>query len=169
MLNLKHLLFICRGAAGPRTSQTLLSQCQFRLQSLSWEYGRSDDLQHNFIPFLRTQTTLSHLEVGDSEMLAEYCDLSWLPGNVCLNLVSASCQMSSMAQIMQNRRIKALRLDTDLGDQSLPNHSIVATMQLQYLSVWDLSSFCKFVGPVDLNIQVLELLSWDEEVNPIFH
>lgn len=168
MPNLKHLLFICREGSGPRVSQILSPECKFKLQTLSWEFSQPDDLQDNFIPFLRTQTSLLHLEVGRWETCPEHIDLSWLPDDVCLNLNSAACRVSSMEHVMRNRHIKALRLDGYFqdDDHSLPSETIAALKRLQYLSIEGFNSFHKSMGRIDLNIRVLELLQWGKQVCP---
>lgn len=177
MPNLKHLFFVSAGALdggrlGPIASQSLLTHSKFTLQTLSWEFGNDDDVQQNFIPFLRTQTALYHLEVSDYETTPEYRDLSWLPADVCPNLVSASCPIYCMEQIMRDRDIKAFRMFTFTGlglVDVLPRASVAAVKHLAYLSVTDYESFRRFVGPVDLNIRVLELLVWDHRVCFVLH
>lgn len=170
MPNVKHLLFVTYARSGLGASRTLFSECKFQLQTLSWELGRSEDLQLNFIPFLRTQASLSHLEVSNWKTYPEDSDLSWLPGKVCPDLISASCTKESIEQVMQNRHIKALRLDGfhyHDNNHSLSSDTIAALGRLEYLSVWDFEPFRAFVGPVDLSVRVLELLSWDRKVHHI--
>ncbi|KAF5327376.1 hypothetical protein D9619_003892 [Psilocybe cf. subviscida] len=162
MVNLKHFSFspILRRH---RIAEDLLSGCTFRLKTLIWKC--EEDSKQTLIAFLRTQPGLLHLEVGEP---ADNADLSWLPDDVCPNLISVVCSLHYVDAVNRGRNVVALRIngsDSDKPWEAL-QHSEVQQSHLQrlkYLSLSNSWGACDIFGQTSLNILVLELNYWNIE------
>ncbi|KAF5327493.1 hypothetical protein D9619_004423 [Psilocybe cf. subviscida] len=158
-VNLQHLSIVPTPDYRWSPPASLLDGCTFKLKSLRWGF-ESNSLRSTgpFVDFLRAQHDLLHLEVG---FQPSQSDLSWLPDNFCPSLRSASCRLDCVAHVMnEHRNIAALSVGHPR--QPVRQRDLAALCRLQHLSVSaahrDLASEW---GPIDLNVILLELTSWD--------
>lgn len=157
MINLKHLYFA--PAADTWTakdnwlsSSTLLRSFTFQLETLTWR--NHYHANNGFSDFLRTQHSIIHLENGESP---DRANLSWVEEVMCPKLVSVVCGFNSLAQVAKSRRIIAWRWYSGRGEADYMQRDSSALAALKYLSIHDYTAFRNIIGPIDLNIILLEL------------
>jgi hypothetical protein len=160
-VNLKHLFIVPILSYSRPPPVSLLDGCTFKLESLRWGfktfYPNSTD---SLVEFLRTQHDLLHLEVGYYPLQEEF---PWLPDDVCPSLISATCELDSVAHIMAKpRNIVGLTTKSDwFPQQMIPQSHLSALHCLKYLSLWAHRDFMSNWGTTDSNAVLLELIAWD--------
>lgn len=164
MINLKCLSF---SPVGIRHgfAQGLFPYCKFQLESLIWKC--EDGTNHNYlVAFLRTQTGLRHLEVGEP---ADGADMTWLPNDVCANLISVASGHDSLGGLDQRSQVVALK--TNICQYVVGNRLLnfseaqrASRQRIKYLALSMDSHFRGDVARIFPNIVLLELHCWDVEV-----
>lgn len=166
MINLKHLYLVPFGDRSPPNNKWVSSNCtlfesfNFQLATLTWTsyYHRNN----RFLEFFKMQHSIIHLDVGRSRN-----GLTWLDEGICPQLVSVSGGFNSLSHVARSRKIIAWRWYPGLKEAPLVAQDSSPLDSLKYLSVFDYALFRKTIGPIDLNIILLELTegSWKFDVS----
>lgn len=169
MINLKHLYINPAADCCPAdddwvSSYNLMETFTFQLKTFAWK--NYFDPQNGVPEFLATQHNLVHLESGE---YPGQPNLTWLRNGVCPRLISVSCGFNSFSHVAQTRNIIAWRWSFSTKSVELAAQASSVLDRLTYLSISDYPSLRNVIGPVNLNIILLELTleAWQINVSSI--